>query len=150
MTRQLRDIKRVVSCGGCLKFDDQQIANRKPIWTALSELWLDTELSAQDLERIARVLAASGFSIEELRHIYLAEVAPVVSPNLLGVAGQWASFDVDWLCSQILRNLKDRPRRTRFWGRFPPTRWLMLHATEKHWNQLVELVRKIRADKRDP
>jgi len=35
----------------------------------------------------------SGYSIDELRHIYLYEVAPAVFGNLLTAAGEWAGFD---------------------------------------------------------
>ncbi len=128
--------------------DEQQIQKRRPVWVALSELWLDTELSTADLERIARVMADSGLTIDELRQIYLVEVAPAVSRNLLNVAGEWAGFDEDWLCSQIVRNLRDRPRRTRFWSWFPLTRGPMLYATERHWTTLVEFVHRYRDDNR--
>jgi hypothetical protein len=124
--------------------DEQQIQKRRPLWLALSELWLDTELSADDLERIARVMTASDLSIEQLRHVYLVEVAPVVSPNLRMVAGEWAGFDQEWLCSEIVRNLRDRQKRTRFVAWFPFTRWKMVHATERHWKRLVEPVRRLR------
>jgi hypothetical protein len=89
-------------------------------------------------------MANSDLSIEQLRQVYLVEVAPVVSPNLLTVAGEWAGFDEEWLCSQIVRNLRDRPRRTRFWSWFPLTRGPMLYATERHWKRLVELVQRSR------
>ena len=128
--------------------DEQHIQKRRPVWVALSELWLDTELSTEDLERIARVMAESGLGIDELREIYLVEVAPVVSPNLLSVAGEWAGFDEEWLCSQIIHNLRHRPRRTRFWSWFPLTRGPMLYASERHWTKLVELVRGYRNDSR--
>jgi ornithine carbamoyltransferase len=101
--------------------DEEQIQKRRPLWVALSELWLDTELSAEDLERIARVMADSDLSIEELRRVYCVEVAPVVSPNLLIVAGEWVGFDEEWLSSRIASNLRDRARRTRFWSWFPLT-----------------------------
>jgi hypothetical protein len=124
--------------------DEQQIQKRRPLWVALSELWLDTELSAEDLEHIGRVMADSDLTIEQLRHVYLVEVAPVVSPNLLMVAGEWAGFDEEWLCSKIMANLRDRPRRTKFWSWFPLTRWPMLYATERHWKRLVELFQRFR------
>lgn len=123
---------------------DRPTLDRRPVWVALSELWLDTELSEDDLRRIARVLADSGLSLDELRRVYLVEVAPVVHPNLLCVAGEWTGFDEAWLCSQIVRNLRDRPRRTRFLSWFPLTRGLMTYATERHWRRLAELVREIR------
>ena len=128
--------------------DEPWIQRRRPLWVALSELWLDTELSAGDLERIARVMVDSGLTLEELRQVYLVEVAPAVSPNLLVVAGEWAGFDEEWLCSRIVRNLRDRPRRTRFRAWFPLTRRPMLYATERHWTTLAELVRRFREDSR--
>lgn len=127
---------------------EQWIHRRRPLWLALSELWLDTELSDADLERIARAMADSGLAIEELRHIYLVEVAPVVSSNLLVVAGKWAGFDEAWLCARIVRNLRDRPHRTRSRAWFPLSRRAMLYATERHWKTLVELVGRFRDDSR--
>jgi hypothetical protein len=124
--------------------DEQQIQKRRPLWVALSELWLDTELSGEELERIARIMADSDLNIEQLRRVYLVEVAPVVSSNLVAIAGEWSGFDEQWLCSQIVSNLRDRPRRTRFWSWFPLTRGPMLYATERHWARLVELVQRFR------
>ncbi len=57
---------------------------------ALSELWLDTELSAEDLQRVARVMADSDLSIAQLRRVYLVEVAAAVSPN--------RNIQCDWTC----------------------------------------------------
>ena len=128
--------------------DARQIERRKPLWIALSELWLDTELKPEDLENIARIMADSGLTIKELREVYLVEVAPVVSPNLCTVAGEWAGFDEEWLCSQIVRNLRDRPRRTRFWSWFPLSRRPMIYATEQYWKRLVDLVQRRRGRKR--
>ncbi len=111
----------------------------------MSELWLDTEIAEQDLARIAHVMAESGFDIATLRAIYLVEVAPVVSWNLLGVAGVWTTFDPQWLHSAIVHNLRYRARYLRFLARFPLTRRLMTYATEEHWTKLVEFIAKRRA-----
>ena len=86
--------------------DDAEIDRRKPVWAALSELWLDTELAEDDLRRIAGVMKASGYPIGVLRHIYLYEVAPVVFPNLLVVAGEWAEFDHEWLFAEATRRAR--------------------------------------------
>ena len=114
------------------------------MWLALSELWLDTELERPDLERIARVMSDSGLSDAELREAYLLEVAPVVYLNLWSVAGEWAGFDEEWLCSAILRNRRERPRRIRWKAWFWPTRRAMTYATEGHWTELLRLVRSCR------
>ena len=41
--------------------DEQQIEKRRPVWVVLSELWLDTELATEDLERIDTA-GAGGFA----------------------------------------------------------------------------------------
>ena len=87
---------------------EAEIAARRPVWVALSELWLDTELQDRDLSHIARVLHDSGYGREALEAILFDEVAPVVYRNLYSVAGEWAGFDEDWLCGEILGALRRR------------------------------------------
>jgi len=50
--------------------DEAEIERRKPVWLVLSELWLDTELTEDDLQRIAGVMQSSGYSVPQLREIY--------------------------------------------------------------------------------
>jgi hypothetical protein len=85
----------------------------RPVWLALSELFLDTELQEDALRRIARTLAASGHGLSELERVLWAEVAPVVGWNLLGVAGVWDGFDPVWLEDGILRRLRHNARQGR-------------------------------------
>jgi hypothetical protein len=106
--------------------NQDQIERRKPIWLTLSELWLDTELQDEDLERIARTMTDSGLPLDELRDIYLIEVAPVVYTNLLQVAGEWAGFDEEELYGRIVENLTHHRRRAQFQAWFPLTRWPMI------------------------
>lgn len=115
---------------------DAEIQQRRPVWLALSELWLDTELSEADLDRIAGVIGSSGLTLEELRRVYLLEVAPVVYLNTWVVAGEWSGFDPAWLEERILCNLRRRWRRTRFLAWFPLTRFLMTHTSERHWEKI--------------
>lgn len=78
-------------------FSPEHLAERTPVWVALSELWLDTELGPLEWDMIARVLAASPYSEPELAAIHHFEVAPVLWTNLCNVAGEWAGFDETWL-----------------------------------------------------
>jgi hypothetical protein len=94
--------------GGSAVIDDAEIERRKPVWSAFSDLWLDTELTEDDLRRIAEVMKWSGYTIPELRGIYLFEVAPVVFPNLLSVAGEWAAFDEEWLFVEATERARKR------------------------------------------
>lgn len=90
-----------------------EIAERLPVWEAISELWLDTEHEESDLEYIARRLAESGYSLDELEDIYRVEVAPVVHGNLRQVAGEWIGFGPEWLKDAVLRHLADPHHRAR-------------------------------------
>ncbi len=87
---------------------EAEIRTRRPVWIALSDLWLDTELQDHDLDHIATVLRDSGYDRETLDRILAEEVAPVVYLNLYAVAGVWTGFDPDWLCAEISRTLRKR------------------------------------------
>jgi len=88
---------------------------RQNVWYAMSDLFLDTELSETDCDAIVRILAASSYSLEELETILADEVAPVLHGNLLVVAGQWGMFDREKEVVQPilkrLRNLNYGPAR---------------------------------------
>jgi hypothetical protein len=81
---------------------------RSDVWKAIAELYLDTEHDERDLQRIARELARSPFSVAELREIELWEVAPVVLWNVMIPAGVWDSFDPSWLTAECARRARYR------------------------------------------
>lgn len=87
----------------------QDVAARRPVWKALSELFLDTD-PAIGRERRARELAESPYSIEELETILRDEIFPICSWNLFSIAGEWMGFDLDWLEEKILMRMKGRRR----------------------------------------
>lgn len=82
-----------------MKFSAEELEIRRPIWIALSELYLDT---GPDWERIAESCARSPFATPEIRRILFDEVHPVVHLNLWSTAGVWDGFDQDWLITSIL------------------------------------------------
>lgn len=75
---------------------------------------------------MARVLSASGYSEPELEQILRWEVGPVLKPNLFSVAGEWASFELHWLETEILR------RERRRWIRWRP-RFLIPKVVRLNW-----------------
>lgn len=87
----------------------EEIERRRPVWTALSELWLDSELDEADRERLAVELARSPFDERELRAIYEREVAPALAANLDSVAGEWSGFDPQWLEARCIEAAERRP-----------------------------------------
>lgn len=87
-----------------MKTPPLDLTSRRPVWLALSEMFLDTDTSLSRDWR-ARELAASRFSLEELEAILVDEVYPVCRANLLSIAGEWAGFDQSWLEQRITRRL---------------------------------------------
>ena len=87
---------------------------RRPVWIALSELFLDNEFGADEQALVAETLAASPYSLEELDSILWKEVSPVLCTNTVSVAGEWAGFDPGWLEEQITARLR-RPVRWPWW-----------------------------------
>ncbi len=81
---------------------ESEIEKRFPVWDALSELFLDTELDETSHKYIARVILESGFTPAEIHQILWNEVFPGVGDNLRSVAGEWAGFNPEWLKSRIL------------------------------------------------
>jgi hypothetical protein len=67
----------------------------------------------------------------------LFEVAPVVFPNLLVVAGEWAGFDEQWLFTEAAKRARRRSLSLRVFVRIGIGIWLMTFATERHWDRLV-------------
>jgi hypothetical protein len=64
-------------------------ATRQKVWALLSDLFVDTENSEQELRAIGQVLKTTGFSVAEVELILRKEVAPVcgrwmVNPGPMG------------------------------------------------------------------
>ena len=74
------------------------------MWNALSELFLDSDVTITREWRIQQ-LAASPYSLDELERILIDEVYPICRWNLSSVAGEWAGFDLEWLEKRILARL---------------------------------------------
>jgi uncharacterized protein (DUF433 family) len=79
----------------------EDLENRRPVWRALSDLFLDNEPQPFDLEYISSVLAKSPYNFAELEHVLYCELYPVCIGNLLCVAGEWILFSDEWLEAAI-------------------------------------------------
>jgi len=121
----------------------EEIERRKPVWFALSELWLDTELSDSDLHHIATKMVDSGYSLNELRVICDSEIAPVVYKNLHTPVGVWSGFDESWLTQQILTQM-NKPKRWQDALLDPIRHIFMLRTSESEWPLLVLKYREIK------
>ena len=124
----------------------QEIERRKPVWFALSELWVDTALTDSDLHHIATVMVESGYSLNELRVICDSEIAPVVYKNLQTPVGVWSGFDESWLAQQIVTQI-NKPKRWQD-ALLDPLRRPFIHFTgESEWPLLVLKYREIQRAK---
>lgn len=73
------------------------VERRRPVWGALSNVFLDTELDEQDRRNFAQTIVAAGYSPSEFQTILWEEV-----------------FPVDWMQQQILS------------GPYRPTVWMRI------------------------
>ncbi|PIF46020.1 hypothetical protein CLU96_3038 [Chryseobacterium sp. 52] len=83
---------------------------RKPIWIALSDLYLDTELQDHDFQYIAKIILESPYTFEEVKTINKYEVFPVLQSNLLHPTGEWVGFNEKWLVEAITAHLEAKNR----------------------------------------
>jgi hypothetical protein len=79
-----------------------------PVWNALVAFFLDTDLQEEDFQYIARICAASPYSLTELEHIMFTEVWPAFLPNLLAPAGEWAGWPETFVNERILKQYRRR------------------------------------------
>jgi hypothetical protein len=79
--------------------------------------------------------------MSQLRDIYLFEVAPVVFPNQLVVAGEWAGFDEEWLFNGAAKRTRRRSVSLRAFVGIGIGKWLMTYVTEGHWDTLVTMLK---------
>lgn len=98
-----------------LKPAAEDLAARRLVWEALSDLFLDTDVSLSRQWRVSQ-LAQSPYTVEQLETVLIEEVYPICKYNLLSVAGEWSGFDPIWLEGQILKRLKSRFRLFHFFN----------------------------------
>ncbi len=121
-----------------LLFDEENLERRKAVWSALSDLFLDTDVSLS-YEYIARICAESSFSLEELKEILENEVAPACSINLLSVAGEWTGFDEEWLESNIKKSIQ--AKHGMFKKLLKPLKNIGFNTyIEHHWKKLELII----------
>ncbi|MBL1220894.1 hypothetical protein JET18_08600 [Chryseobacterium sp. L7] len=89
------------------------IKERTPVWIALSDFYLDTELQDSDFQYIAKTILESPYTFEEIKSINMYEVFPVLQSNLLQPAGEWAGFNEKWLIEAITDHLEKGNRLSR-------------------------------------
>ncbi len=110
------------------------LEERKPIWIALSDFYIDNELQDYDFKHIASKIRQSPYTFEEVKRINNEEVFPILFWNLLSVAGVWTGFQEDWLVAEIIKKLQKRTIFGSFVNRMKYL-WLKSMFTE-YWEKL--------------
>jgi hypothetical protein len=114
------------------------VQRRLPVWHALSDVFLDTELQARDYHRIARTLDISGYSLAELRSILEDEVAPAFASNLWSVTGEWAGWSENDVQTIMLKSLSRRRLPLLSW-----LKWLMRRRhIEQEWEKIEQFLKQ--------
>ena len=100
---------------------EEEIRRRAPVWTALADLFLDTEPRESDLRFISRTIREAGYTLLEAEDMLQFEVGPVFVWNLSvlgGVpssGGRWYGWSEEEVCEKVISRL----RQPRLWERIP-------------------------------
>lgn len=121
-----------------LKKPTHDLEHRVPVWVAMTDFFLDTELSFIDSGRMAIVCAASPYSERDLERILFTEVLPAFLPNLFSFAGEWAGWEDDFIKRRILSTYR---RRIYISWRLNPFKWFFC----REWRRVSAMVRVIRS-----
>jgi len=117
----------------------RDIAARRPVWSALSDLYLDADYR-RFVRGAARELAASPYSLDELREILMREIHPLLSRNLCVTAGVWDRFDQQWIAERIAR-----AQRRAAWLR--PRAWFARRYAQLLWRLLGPRIERARRER---
>jgi hypothetical protein len=117
------------------------VDRRFRVWDAMSEMYLDNELTERNIEWIAKVCADSPYTLRELDQIMFCEVWPVLASNLLSYVGEWRGFDAEWLKRTILEKCRTtyllpwwmNPIKLIFWWK-----WFAVRARVKSKRSVIQ------------
>ena len=128
------------------KLSALEFERRKPVWSVLSEFWLDDQLSETDENRIAEILLHSCYSLAEIDRVLWHEVAPVVFLNCYVAAGAWGMFDEDWLHSQTKRRAECNDWFVRVLFELRIGKKIMSMASPESWKQVQIILSRTRSN----
>jgi hypothetical protein len=94
------------------EIDRKALKRRAPVWAALSDLFVDTDVSIF-YDDIVHVLRKSRYTEEEVEHILFNEVGPVFYTNLIAENRVWSAWPPDQVEDLILDHLALPPFQRR-------------------------------------
>ncbi|KXH84432.1 DUF7079 family protein [Chryseobacterium kwangjuense] len=122
------------------------IKERTPIWIALSDFYLDTELQDSDFRYIAKTILESPYTFDEIKSINKYEVFPVLQSNLMQPAGEWAGFNEKILIKAITDHLAARNRINTMMISISYARYGWMQ--EDYWERLEKMYTQMKKDQK--
>jgi hypothetical protein len=120
---------------------------RKDVWHIMSGMFLDTAFEEDDVNYVARSLAATSFSTEELISIMQNEVAPILHTNLMCVAGQWGCFDRNTEVAEPIIKRLNYLKSVSVWVWAPFRKlslWFYMSDVGPDWKKVLAVLKEIR------
>lgn len=118
------------------------LENRKFVWLAMSDLFLDSDVTTS-YDYIARTCAASTYSMDELYKILKNEVTPACAANLMSIAGEWAGFNQQWLEQRISNAISNKNMVGRYFYSFS-TNFVIGKNIDAHWAKISTKITLLR------
>ncbi len=115
--------------------------DRIPIWIALSDFYLDTELQDHDFSHIASIIKKSPYSLAEIKQINREDVFPILYSNLLYEAGNWSGFQEEWLVGKIQKRIQNRTSIRRISDSIKY--WCFRGMNKEYWTKLEEKIKEV-------
>ncbi|MBY0564071.1 MAG: transglycosylase domain-containing protein [Hyphomonadaceae bacterium] len=114
--------------------DARTLKRRLPVWAALSDLFLDTDVTLFYAD-IAAVLRKSRYTPEDIEHILWEEVGPAFHTNLLADDRVWSSWPHDDVHDIIMQHLS-RPSLERY-AMQQASANVVAHVIDQHWGAVM-------------
>ena len=118
------------------ELSDEEMGRRAPVWAALSNLFLDTDIALL-YQYIAKELAASSYTDEELLRMLRTEAGPTFATNMFSIAGEWVGWTAEET-RELIGSYLRLPATLR-WFRRLATRGFVEHAIASDWPQIRAL-----------
>lgn len=113
-----------------------EVEKRAPVWAALSNLFLDTDIALLHAY-IAKELAASPYADDELLQILRTEAGPTFGTNMFSIAGEWVGWSAAEARELVTGYLR-LPSPLQWFRRFV-TRGVVEHVIASDWPRIRAL-----------
>jgi hypothetical protein len=111
-------------------FSEMELAKRARVWAALSNLFVDTDISLLR-DYMKGELADSPYSERELLDILRNEAGPAFASNLFSIAGEWVGWGASEATTIVLSYSMWWPIRR--WLRRVLTKPIVEGVIANHW-----------------